>query len=378
MEETTISKGFVQRKYNSNFDPGSEFLDFQFGDFIGSSNGLVRVSDGDRYELALTPELQDFVIDIPNGIGQYYYGTNYQTKKINISFAFDNLSEQNLAKIKKEFNTNTIKKLYLSENPDRFYYAKLTDTCQIKHLCFEKNGERIYKGEGSLTFTCYYPFSQSETYYLTKQNLISMSELTSKIGSYAAISDTDILSNFNTVTKVEDDENNLPQINANITLDDLLIFCEEASNTIVYFINSGDLPMPLTMTFSNFTAKEGEPVVYNNGTLAVYDLATEDQVNLEITATKNVVSVLKELYSASLDSEEDPIANITFEKGKYSYLQFDNREQWVIGFKNDTISTLANDTMIEGSFFEILPHRAYALDIQNMTLDSMEFCYIYK
>ena len=40
---------------------------------------------------------------------------------------------------------------------------------QLKSICFGKDGERIYKGEGTLTFTAYYPFAKSVFKFLEKE-----------------------------------------------------------------------------------------------------------------------------------------------------------------------------------------------------------------
>lgn len=41
------------------------------------------------------------------------------------------------------------------------YNAKVTGTPQIKTICFDEDGKRIYKGEGSVQFTCYYPYGHT-------------------------------------------------------------------------------------------------------------------------------------------------------------------------------------------------------------------------
>ena len=391
----TTSTGFVQLRSTSNFANNSEFLDFQFGDFIGSNYGLIRTSNGDRYELNLTPEMQDFTIDIPNNDGQYYYGTSYQARKITVPFAFDNLTEMQLKNIRQKLNLNKIQKLYLSETADRFYYAKLTDSCQIKHLCFEQNGQRIYKGDGSFTFTCYYPFSQSEMYTLTRQNMTSIDTNASvdSQSSYVAVdSDEDILDGFTTNNADYDDDSARTPVNTIMQLEDLLIFWDEtetssasttganqnaSGNTTIYLINSGDLPMPIVMNFSNFLTKaredENDPIEYEQGELSVKYLGTESVIRLSVNASNPIFSVLQGLYAGGTE-----IASILFDKGTFSSLKFDNREQWVLGLNASGGSTLANECMVSGSFFELLPQCAYALNINKMTLDSVEFCYVYK
>ena len=41
------------------------------------------------------------------------------------------------------------------------YSAKVTGTPQLKTICFDESGKRIYKGEGTIQFTCYYPFAHT-------------------------------------------------------------------------------------------------------------------------------------------------------------------------------------------------------------------------
>jgi hypothetical protein len=78
-----------------------------------------------------------------------------------VSYAFDSLSESGLARLKEVFRGDGIHDLIFDETPYKVWSAKVTGTASIKHLCFEENGERIYKGEGSITFTCYYPFAHT-------------------------------------------------------------------------------------------------------------------------------------------------------------------------------------------------------------------------
>jgi hypothetical protein len=37
----------------------------------------------------------------------------------------------------------------------------VTGTAQVKHLCFEVNGSRVYRGEGNIQFTCFYPYAHT-------------------------------------------------------------------------------------------------------------------------------------------------------------------------------------------------------------------------
>lgn len=145
-------------------------------DFIGFTyNGyhsirdlnIYRTSDGSRYNENLTATMTDKTADVPGGDGQYYFGTQFKNRTFNVSYAFDALSESGLAKLKEVFRGDGIHELIFDETPYKVWSAKVTGTASIKHLCFEENGERVYKGEGSITFTCYYPYAHTPTWVWT-------------------------------------------------------------------------------------------------------------------------------------------------------------------------------------------------------------------
>ena len=145
-------------------------------DFIGFTyNGyhsirdlnIYRTSNGSRYDESLTATMTDKTADVPGSDGQYYFGTQFKNRTFNVSYAFDNLTEEGLAKLKKVFRGDGIHELIFDETPYKAWSAKVTGTASIKHLCFEENGKRIYKGEGSITFTCYYPYAHTPTWVWT-------------------------------------------------------------------------------------------------------------------------------------------------------------------------------------------------------------------
>lgn len=140
-------------------------------DFIGFTyNGhhsvrdlkIYRTSNGSRYDENLTATMTDKVVDVPGGDGQYYFGTNFKNKTFNVQYAFDELDEAGLALLKKVFSGDGIHDLVFDEAPYKVWSAKVTGTAQIKHICFtDDNGGRVYKGEGSITFTCYCPYAHT-------------------------------------------------------------------------------------------------------------------------------------------------------------------------------------------------------------------------
>jgi hypothetical protein len=48
---------------------GNDFIAFAFGDFDSKAKGIIRTSDGDRYNANLSPQLQDKTADIPGADG---------------------------------------------------------------------------------------------------------------------------------------------------------------------------------------------------------------------------------------------------------------------------------------------------------------------
>lgn len=51
--------------------------------------------------------------------------------------------------------------LIFDEEPYKVYTAKITGNSSLKSIPFEEKGERIYNGEGTLEFTCYWPYAHT-------------------------------------------------------------------------------------------------------------------------------------------------------------------------------------------------------------------------
>lgn len=134
-----------------------DLLGFSFNGKHSSDLGIVRTIQSNRIN-DNTPTHKDIVVDIPGAIGSYYYGTIINKKDIVVTYAFDNVSEEQLLQIKTLFSDKLPHKLIFDEEPYFYYMARISNSAQLKHLCFLENGKRVYKGEGSLTFTCDYPF----------------------------------------------------------------------------------------------------------------------------------------------------------------------------------------------------------------------------
>lgn len=140
-----------------------DFIGFTYNGYHSSQLGIYRTSNSSRFDDDITATMADKTAEVPGGNGQYYFGTTFTNKTFNVPFVFDNLTEDKLRTIKKIFSGDGIHDLIFDETPFKAWSAKVTGSATMKHLCFEENGQRIYKGEGSITFTCYYPYAHTPT-----------------------------------------------------------------------------------------------------------------------------------------------------------------------------------------------------------------------
>lgn len=154
------------------------FLGFTFRGKHSSEFGIIRVINGNRLKEDLTPGFQDITQEIEGADGMLYYGTKYKKKDFVIDFAFDNLSESQLVDLKSWLNGREIGDLEFDERKGIIYSAKVTGKAVVNYIPFEGVTENstIYKGEGNITFTCYFPFGR-RTMSTTGQNNVYIIEV---------------------------------------------------------------------------------------------------------------------------------------------------------------------------------------------------------
>lgn len=148
-----------------------DFTGFTFNKQHSSDFGIYRVSDGSRYQESLIPTFSDYTSEVAGGTGAHYWGSDFKTKTFNLSFAFDSVTEIQLRKMRKWLATPKLSQLIFDEVPYKYYMGKVTSEPQIEYICFdeyskEKGYSRVYKGEGTINFICFYPFARSVYKYL--------------------------------------------------------------------------------------------------------------------------------------------------------------------------------------------------------------------
>lgn len=143
-----------------------DFIGFTFNGTHSSDLGIVRTSNGSRYNQNLLPSSSDQTVAVPGGDGVYFFGTNYQTRVFQLQIASDEITEMRMRQIQLVWGDKQIHELIFDEAPYKVYMAKCTNMPQFNFICFDENGGRIYKGEGSVEFTCYYPYAKSRYKFL--------------------------------------------------------------------------------------------------------------------------------------------------------------------------------------------------------------------
>lgn len=145
-----------------------DFIGFSYNGVHSSDLGIMRVSDGSRFNEDLLPVAQDVTVQVPGGDGTYYFGSYYTQRQLSISFAFDELTETRFEFMKELFGDKKIHPLIFDEKPYKTYYAKVSGLTTIKYVPFTEKGERVYKGEGTFEFVCYEPFAVCSKKYLSE------------------------------------------------------------------------------------------------------------------------------------------------------------------------------------------------------------------
>ena len=154
-----------------------DYIGFTFNGVHSSTLGIVRTSDGSRFNENLLPTIQDKTVQVPGGDGTYLFGSYYTQKPFNISYAFDSLTEEQLQEIKRVFGDKKIHELIFDESPYKAYRAKVTGSATLKYIPFDEGkNNRIYKGEGSVQFTAYDPYAYSVKKYLNEYSDANINE----------------------------------------------------------------------------------------------------------------------------------------------------------------------------------------------------------
>jgi phage-related protein len=98
-KEDIMAESIVKAPRDSTMD--YDYIAFSFnGKHSYDDFGIIRTSDGDRYNENLSPALTDKTAEIPGGDGMYFFGSTHKQRDFSINFAFDNMSESTFREMK--------------------------------------------------------------------------------------------------------------------------------------------------------------------------------------------------------------------------------------------------------------------------------------
>lgn len=293
-----------------------DFIGFSFNEHRSESLGIVRVSDGSRYNEDLVPTAQDKTVQVPGGDGFYYFGSDYTQKPFNINIAFDELTEMQFRNLQQVFGTKELGKLVFDERPYKYYMVK-SGKPQLKYICFGKEGEaRTYKGEGTLTFTAYYPFAKSIYKFLNEYSDKNKDEWKEASGMKAEKGTYDTVSN----------------------------------NGLISVYNAGDLE-------ADFILKFDFPI--NNTSIS----------DIKITLSKENVGKVEAFLDLKGFSK----------KNTDTGFQINTKTNLIEGFNAEGLTgALYNENIIQGDFFKIPPREeGYQISVTGATPIEIVYDYIY-
>lgn len=140
-----------------------DFISFSYNGVHSTELGIVHVSSSDRYADALLPAIQDKTVQVSGNDGTYFFGSYYTQRQITLVVAFDEVTEDQIRLARKILGSRQSHPLIFDEEPYKIYYAKVSGTPQYNYIPF--SSPRVYKGEGTYTFTCYEPFAHCPNNY---------------------------------------------------------------------------------------------------------------------------------------------------------------------------------------------------------------------
>ena len=345
------------------------FLGFTYNGIHSSVLGITRVNNGDRNEKSLMPEEKEIKVEKINNDGAYYFGSSYSKRVFNIDFAFEEISEEQLKKIKLYWNDKKIHELIFDEEPYKVYSAKITSIATMKYVAFDKTPqERVYRGEGSITFTCFYPFARSRYNCIEDYTTISVPEW---------VSDAD-QDKYNVLENGEYSKNVVGYLEI-LNIDDYatIDFVDDnGGNVETYDVNTNYVNVSEWQTASQLPSKkeigwkgdENKFIIQNVGDLPIlpnfYFYLSSAPQNIVITLgtkTLQIQNIVAKIKNASYD--------------KYLLIDFSN--QTLFGCNENLMITgnLYNEYVTNRNFFEV-PKGKNDINI-SMKPYKVEFNYLY-
>ena len=355
-----------------------DFTGFSFNGVHSSRLGIIRVSDGDRYNETLHPEIEDKSTPIVGGDGSYYFGSDYRSKNFSISIAFDSMTEKQFRRLVQLFSTKDICDLIFDERPYKVYSVKLAQPIDLNYICFdepiktvqpEQDGirtinrnnagegtrekitpykkweqkQRIYKGEGTIELICTYPFARQQFKILERYG--QFDTLYDAFGTQTSYNNTVALGNpltiYTNINEWVDASGILPYNTYNAkNIDKIIASSSVGYNYCIPVYNPGDRPAPYYL-YLPYTKPTGESNQVK-GKLNPYSDYTYIRVN-----TYNDIMLINPFSSNTVYSKENGVIINTRNHLIEGVLFDSTTDSWV------TTGNVYNWNIVAGDFGQI-------------------------
>lgn len=302
-----------------NYPYGAQSININFPnlikdlDFLGFTfNGLhsfydlnvYRTSGGKLYEEKLSPEITDITAQ-NTSTGQFYFGSVHKSQKFLISFAFDNLTEAQLRKWKQFCAGLELGDLIFDEKPYKVYSAKITGKPALNYISFnDESGKRIYKGEGTLEFTAYWPYAH------TPDSETKISTFFTNTGKFNK--DGTVLGNYPDYLYNTKDE---WSIASGLSNTENTHTGENPGDVSAYFTVTGTCNMPFKLVI-------GDCYVECNGCDTTEIMTWDSKTGLVYTDTKKILETKGKTYG-----------NIPVGGTQLIEIYFKNGDEWLLAYK---------------------------------------------
>lgn len=334
-----------------------DFVGFTYNGVHSSELGIVRTVQG-LEDRNLLPEKKDITSEVPGSDGTYYWGSTHGKRTIPINFAFDGLTEQDLKRLKQLLNDKKLHELTLDEEPYKTYMVKPSNIATIKHICFDVDGQRLYKGTGSVEFISFSPFSQSKYPYLQDYFIAGYDNLYqwNKASGIPTLDYENLVGYGGVLSYQEGHSLKPPEIeileDSKNALSGFIEFMDfqGIAQQEIKIVNCGDVPMPITLT-----------IELPEGTLSS-DYALN--IKLEKDGQDGLVAGLTMQISKKLNDAD-----------KYLVIDCANYQIYSLDSNKKRQNTLYNLYITNGDFFEI-PVGAYKVSFDD-TQGIAEYHYLY-
>lgn len=337
-----------------------DYIGFSYNGKHSSELGILRTGDGSRFNENLLPTMQDKTVQVPGGDGTYYFGSYFTQRQIPVSFAFDSLTEEQISEIKALFGDKQIHDLVFDERPYKVYRAKVTGTATLKYIPFaEGETNRVYKGEGTIQFTCYQPYA-----ICTKKWLEDYTEDWENIDEWKAASG------------LYESNGRYDKVNNSGKID---------------LYNPGNIESPFTLklkfdyiytpiTLNENSYESGVYFVYRDGHYYISSSGyNKGETYYEISESKAIAAgsvFIEGLSSSTLSWKKIPVS------GEDAYVKINSKTNLIEGYTSQDRKSgnVYNKYITGGSFFNIpLGEKRMATTnlIQHLEKDSLEYNYYY-